>query len=578
MKKLFLFCCLFYFHSAFLSAQFLPSTIDPKLSHQIALKGNAPALIIMREQADLGGVRFIHGKTEKGTFVFEKLTQTATKSQIGVKQILAQHQASFRSFWVVNAVSVDNMTTTLLDVLATEPTIESIVYNAPMTYHKPIKEGAVNGKITAVEWGVNAIKAPDVWQMGFRGQGVVVGGQDTGYDWEHPAIKAKYRGWDGSSSDHNYNWHDAIHVPDSHNSDTLNPCGYSSLVPCDDDEHGTHTMGTMIGADGTDEIGVAPDAKWIGVRNMERGYGKPSTYIEAFEWFLAPTDLNNANPDPAKAPHVINNSWGCTQTEGCDPSNFGIMELAVNNVKAAGIVVVVSAGNSGSNCSTIEDPAAIFQNSYSIGATSPFNTIANFSSRGPVTIDGSNRMKPDVSAPGVFIRSCVPGGGYTALSGTSMAGPHVAGAVAVLISAKPSLAGQVDSIEYILSHTATPMTTNNGCGGDSPTDVPNNTFGYGIINLLDAVNFALGNPSSIPSSPQINVSLYPNPAKNEVMISTTSDTQTGVITFFAADGRAVLHTSFQHATPISLSELAAGTYFYQVLVGEHSISGAIQKE
>jgi serine protease AprX len=126
--------------------------------------------------------------------------------------------------------------------------------------------------------------------MGGRlsGQGVVVGGQDTGYQWDHPAIKSQYRGWDGVEADHAYSWHDAIH--EDLGSLDLNHCGFDSPVPCDDHGHGTHTMGTIVGgADnvGT-QIGVAPGARWIGCRNMENGWGTPATYSECYEWFMAP--------------------------------------------------------------------------------------------------------------------------------------------------------------------------------------------------------------------------------------------------------------------------------------------------
>jgi len=241
-----------------------------------------------------------------------------------------------------------------------------------------------------------------------------------------------------------------------------------------------HTMGTMVGDDGEgNQIGVAPAASWIACRNMEEGWGTPSTYIECFEWFIAPTDLNNENPDPTKAPHVFANSWSCPESEGCNSSNFAVMEQVVNNVKNAGIVIVVSTGNAGNQCGTVDRPAAMYENSFSVGATRPNDTIAGFSSRGPVEIDGSGRLKPNISAPGTSVRSSVLNGNYAAYSGTSMAGPHVAGVVALLISAKPELAGQVDEIEDILEQSAVPKHTDENCGGIPGTNVPNNTYGYG---------------------------------------------------------------------------------------------------
>jgi subtilisin family serine protease len=342
-----------------------------------------------------------------------------------------------------------------------------------------------------VEWNSSKVRAPDVWGLGFSGQGIVVAGQDTGIQWNHPALIGKYRGWDGAQADHDYNWHDAIHgdIPPA---DT-NPCGYNSATPCDDDGHGTHTLGTVVGDDGAgNQIGMAPGAKWIGCRNMDNGWGMPTTYMECFQFFLAPYPVGG-NPftdgDPSRAPHVINNSWGCPPGEGCGPDS---LRATVEAVRAAGIVVVVSAGNAGPACSTVNDPPAIYQASFSVGATNSGDGIASFSSRGPVTVDGSGRMKPNISAPGVNVRSSIPGSTYQGgWSGTSMAGPHVAGAVALLWSAVPDLIGDVDATELILEHTAVPRTTTQTCGGVPGSQVPNNTYGWGRLDVYAAVQAAL---------------------------------------------------------------------------------------
>jgi hypothetical protein len=198
------------------------------------------------------------------------------------------------------------------------------------------------------------------------------------------------------------------------------------------------------------------------------------------------------NPNPAMAPHVINNSWSCPPSEGCNSTNFATMNTAIENLRAAGVVVVVSAGNSGGGgCGTVNAPPAIFPGSFDVGATDINEVIAGFSSRGPATYDNVTYIKPNVCAPGVSVRSSTPGGGYGTSSGTSMAGPHVAGAVALMISANPSLSGQVEQIETILETTAREKTTSQECGGVPGSNIPNNTYGYGIIDVLAAVNESL---------------------------------------------------------------------------------------
>ena len=124
----------------------------------------------------------------------------------------------------------------------------------------------------------------------------------------------------------------------------------------------------MVGDDGAgNQIGMAPGAKWIGCRNMEQGWGTPQTYIECYQWFLAPTDLMGENPRPDLAPHIVNNSWSCPVKEGCTDPN--VLLTVVENLRAAGILSVHSAGNSGSSCSTVNTPAAIYDASLTVGNT-----------------------------------------------------------------------------------------------------------------------------------------------------------------------------------------------------------------
>lgn len=534
-------------------------------------------ILVLRDQADLSEVRQIRGKEAKGQAAFALLQAKARSTQAPVLRFLAEEDALAQPFYLVNAIrSYGDLG--LMRRLAALPEVAFLVADGAVRVESVQEEQIANLRgIDDVTWGIARIQADSVWAMGYAGQNVVIGGQDTGYEWDHAALIQTYRGWKNGQADHQYNWHDAIHELNPLNGDTTanplnNPCGLDVDAPCDDHSHGTHTMGTMAGIDSTEQIGVAPASTWIGCRNMERGWGSPSTYIECFEWFLAPTDLDNANPDPSKAPHVINNSWSCPGVEGCDPSNFGLMQLAVDNLRAAGIVVVVSAGNSGSGCHSVSTPSAIFESSFTIGASTQNDTIAGFSSRGPVSVDGSMRIKPDVVAPGVSVRSCVPGGGFASWAGTSMAGPHVAGAVALLISARPELAGDVDEIEYLLESTARVLLSSDTCGLSPGTDVPNHAYGWGRINIFEAVKKALETSAVDPLTPVQHPRIWPNPFGHELHIQWTAD-QSGIadIRLFDLSGK-VVHQWLSSAvadTPLILpvSTLPPGFYILEIHAG-----------
>lgn len=568
---------LFLCFSFFAQAQ---SHIDPALVEQFQQKETVGFIVLLKEQANLDFIPRLASKEVKGELTYSALQKTAKRTQGSVLSLL--ENTPHRSFLLANAIYAQG-NWALVQKIAALPEVKSIMYDTPVQVESSISveylnENVLDYRDEVPEWGLKMIKADSVWMEGIKGAGVVVAGQDTGYDWEHPAIKSKYRG-DGEVPVHDYNWHDAIHENLSNFPDSIpNPCGFDVMEPCADHPHGTHTIGTMVGYAADHVIGVAPDAQWIGCRNMERGWGTPASYIECFEFFLAPTDLNGENPDVTQAPHVINNSWACPESEGCNPENFEIMNLVVNNLKAAGIVVVVSAGNDGwQGCSSIKNPAAIFENSFTIGATQLVNdttafqdSIASFSSRGPVLVDGSGRMKPDVSAPGQSVVSCVPNGGYASYSGTSMAGPHVAGAVALIISANPNLAGMVDTIEYILETTADVKMAVDTCGEVPGEMIPNNTYGKGRINVYKAVQLA---QIMLPVAQENLIQkddllvLWPNPASATVSLTTLK----GEGSFFLINnlGEIVLQQSIRDATQIDIRFLPKGTYFAQFRTASH---------
>jgi subtilisin family serine protease len=330
----------------------------------------------------------------------------------------------------------------------------------------------------AIEWNISLIGADQVWiTHSVTGTGIVVSNIDTGVQWDHPALINQYRGWDGSTVDHNFNWWD--------------PYGQSPLVPNDADQHGTHTMGTMVGSDNpadpvnaTNAIGVAPGAQWFACDGFDdnTGFGYNVELLECAEFILAPWDLTGANPNPDLRADVVNNSWGGGQAQWW-------YNQAVYAWRAAGILPIFSAGNAGPSCETAGDPGDM-ANIMAVGATTNTDAIASFSSRGPALITGLT--KPDVSAPGVNIRSSVPGNAYQGgWSGTSMAAPHVAGTAALIWAAVPELRGDVQLTYWILEQSALGLTTDQGCGGDLPDEIPNNVFGWGRINALDAVELAM---------------------------------------------------------------------------------------
>ncbi|MCU0294298.1 MAG: S8 family serine peptidase, partial [Thermoanaerobaculaceae bacterium] len=490
-----------------------------------ASAGTTEFLVFLAEQADLSQASELATKDEKGELVVRTLQQTAERTQGPVLEALARLGAEWRPYWIANMIWVRG-SQAVVRAMAERSDVARVSANpevplpAQPLYVLPEEPDTPN----AVEWNITKTGAPSVWALGFKGQGIVVGGQDTGYDWDHSALKSHYRGWNGATANHAYNWHDSVHSGGG-------TCGANSPEPCDDHGHGTHTMGTMVGDDGgTNQIGMAPQAKWIGCRNMNVGVGTPTSYSECFQWFIAPTDLAGQNPDPSKAPHVINNSWGCPPDEGC--TNPDVLKTVVENTRAAGIIVVASAGNDGSSCSSVQDPPAIYDATFSVGATDSSDNIASYSSRGPVTVDGSGRMKPDISAPGSNIRSSVPGGGYEGgWSGTSMAGPHVAGHVALLLSAMPSWIGHQDLVEARITQSAVPRTSSQTCGGVPGSQVPNNTFGHGRIDALASVSMAdvalsmTDTPDPVGSGQQLTYGLFvtnagPVTATNVVVTTT----------------------------------------------------------
>ncbi|QAT83776.1 S8A family peptidase [Corallococcus coralloides] len=431
--------------------------------------------LVLRSKADLSAAYGIKDWAARGRFVTQQLQTVAQNSQTNLRNELTRRGLKYQSAWIINAIRVDADATTTKE-LSNHPDVERVVRDVRFQIPKPLT-GPAAAHPTAIEWNISRIRAPEVWaSLGTRGEGITVGSIDTGTQFDHPALARQYRGLQPDGSvDHNYNWYDPSLV-----------CGNPSLVPCDNVGHGTHTMGTMVGDDGNpgeNQIGVAPGVRWMTAKGCEDLSCSTSALLAAGQWMLAPTDLSGNNPRPELRPQVINNSWGDGPT---DPVFQPIVQAWI----AAGIFPVFSNGNDGDfGCGTSGIPGA-YPESYSVGAFDINDAIASFSGRGPSAFGVT---KPDVAAPGVDVRSSVPGGGYESWGGTSMAAPHVAATVALMWSAAPSLMGDVAATRSLLDAAAVDR-EDLSCGG-APGD--NNVWGEGALDAFRAVELSPRGPTGL---------------------------------------------------------------------------------
>ncbi len=473
--------------------------IAPAVLLNIADGKLTPVVILLDKQADTSAAREINDWDQRGWYVYNTLKSHADHTQAGMRALLDSRGIAYKPFWAANMIAADLDAQTIVEI-ADRADVSRIDSNLPTRWieEPEIEKGdAAPGQMTspnAIEWGVTNVNAPTVWGLGFKGQGIVIGDLDTGVRWTHDSIKGKYRGWNGTAVDHNYNWWDAVHSGGG-------VCGANTVAPCDDNGHGTHTVGTILGDDENgNQIGVAPDAKWIGCRNMNVGNGTPATYTECFQFMIAPTDSAGNNPNPSRRPHILNNSWSCPPSEGC--TTGGELETIIKNTQDAGIFVVASAGNSGPTCGQMNAPG-MYNESFSVGATDVNNMLASFSTRGPSPFYDPVVSKPNISAPGVNVRSAVSSGdnSYGFKSGTSMAGPHVAGVIALLFSARPGLIGDIETTRELLQDTANPnvsLTSPQTCGGIESTQVPNNSFGHGRVDALATLDMGFSGRTITP--------------------------------------------------------------------------------
>ncbi|MHC4825404.1 MAG: S8 family serine peptidase [Planctomycetota bacterium] len=380
----------------------------------------------------------------------------------------------FDAFWIDNIIRVDAVAREI-ELIAQRPDVDRVYINYEIETIAPVEEHpAPGGAALAVEPGVAAVRAPEVWALGITGQTTLVATLDTGVDGTHPALASRWRGNDPAYAGHpEWAWFDP--VPPG----TTFPTAFGS--------HGTHTMGTVCGGPPGDEVGVAPGAEWIHAAVIDR-VSIDQTIADsllAFQWMVDPDGDPGTNFD---VPDVCSNSWGLADVHGvpdCDQTFWSHLDAC----EAAGIVILFSAGNEG--FSGLRRPADRATDDYRTCAVAAVDgnvsswPIASFSSRGPTlcTPTGDPAIKPDIAAPGVSVRSSVPGGSYGNFSGTSMASPHVNGVVALMREANPDIA--VEQVKQIIYDTAFDL----GLPGED------NDYGWGMVDAFEAVQQALGSVS-----------------------------------------------------------------------------------
>ncbi|SCL20622.1 Serine protease, subtilisin family [Micromonospora nigra] len=442
------------------------ATVDRELLDRLGSTGTGTFLVYLRQTAPLAKAARQGDADSRAREVHRLLTDTAATTQRDLRAHLDARKVPHTSYWIANALRVQG-DRVLVDELARRPEVARISPTRSYPLVEPTPADTDRARTAAVEWGLTNIGAPRVWDsFGNRGEGVVVANIDSGVAYDHPALVGSYRGNLGDGAfDHSYNWFDPADV-----------C--PGTAPCDNNDHGTHTMGTMVGDDGAgNQIGVAPGARWIAAKGCEATSCSDASLLAAGQWVLAPTDADGGNPRPDLRPDIVNNSWG---GDGGDLW----YQQTVAAWRAAGMFPVFSAGNDGPACGSAGSPGDN-GNAYAVGAYDVNDTIAGFSGRG----SGTDPLKPNVAAPGVNVRSSVPGG-YAAFNGTSMAAPHVSGTVALVWSAAPSLRGDVAATEALLDRTARDVDATT-CGG---TAADNNVFGEGRLDAYAAVEAAPRGP------------------------------------------------------------------------------------
>jgi len=438
-----------------------PEKLRDSLREQLRQKAadEIVRVVLRLEPLEVDGVR--------EDFVIPALKAHAEKTQKRALGLLQKRGARVvQKLWLVNAVVAEVKVNAVYE-LTSLPEVREIHEDFTVKIIEPVRpthelrfeELQVGTLQASVTWGLSRIGAPSVWALGLRGEGIRVAVLDTGADISHPDLAGKM--WTDNPADPYYpgGW---IHFDGAGN--------IVASTPYDSDQHGTHCSGTVLGgeASGT-AIGVAPNAKLMHALILPGGSGTFTQVVAGMQWAVNPFD-RFGNPAGQRA-HVASMSFGAY-------GYHDAMIEPIRNMKAAGVVPVAAIGNAG--VGTTGSPGNVYE-AFGIGATAVDNTVASFSSGGTVNWPASYPqpyIKPDFSAPGVAVYSSIPGGSWASWQGTSMATPHVAGTVALILQSNPTLS--VDDIYYVLKTTA----------DDYPPTGQDDRYGWGIADAYEAVTVA----------------------------------------------------------------------------------------
>ena len=514
-----------------------PDKLEATLRDQLSVGGISNMLVRFAEQADLSAAYRLDWEA-RGEYVVHALRAVAQRSQAQAIAVVKARGLRYESYIAGNELYIWGADLDAALQVAALPEVTAIL--APRTYYVDpiVSEPPMTEATTA--WGLTDTKATTFWTtFGVKGDGIVVANIDTGVQYSHPALVNQFR-CPGAPNDAKC-WKDPANV-----------CGSGGA--CDNNGHGTHTMGTMVAKDNpslTYIAGMAPNATWIACKGCETNTCSDSSLNACADWILAP------GGSAANRPHIVNNSWG-------GGGGDAWYRTKVQAWRAAGIFPAFSAGNSGPSCGTLGSPGD-YQESFASAAHSSSRAIASFSSRGPSAYGHNPYTKPNISAPGVNVCSTVPTNGWSCgYSGTSMASPHSAGAVALLWSCNGALIGQVDQTFQLLQSNADSPPAGT-CG--SPGDGGNYTFGYGYLNVLAAGNAGCNTSPTLPQAPTNLVATAVSDTQIDLTWADNANNESGFRIERGPDGVsfAEIATVGANVTSYSNTGLTANTtYYYRV--------------